>query len=409
MTTPKKCFTKLVILILFYSFSGHTQKVKFNKGRVEHKGYYTEVAYNELKSKLIIPVIIQDKTYQFLFDTGAPTLISHTLKTKIQTRALSSIRVKDANDSGRPLEVVTIPALEIGGVSFKNSPAIVNDPASNFLFDCLDIDGIIGSNLLRNSIVQIDSSKKMIMITDQLSRLTLEGLGSLDMSLSRGQSSPYIWIQLRGEGKAREQVLFDTGAQGFYDLSSNSFQVLDSLKVFSHTESAVGYKGVGLFGVSNPVMHYRVQVPELGILGTTFLNVISVSTPASKSRIGADLLAHAKVTLDFKNQKFFLESFKEKVDLQEEVWAFSPTAKDSSLVVGIVWDKNLVKKAHYGDAILSVNDIETDKMNICDLLIKESAFEKNQILQIVFRDSTGAKQSVELKKQLLKTHAKIVE
>ena len=74
-----------------------------------------------------------------------------------------------------------------------------------------------------------------------------------------------------------------------------------------------------------------------------------------------------------------------------------------------VWDKNLVKKAHYGDAILSVNDIETDKMNICDLLIKESAFEKNQILQIVFRDSTGAKQSVELKKQLLKTHAKIVE
>ena len=163
------------------------------------------------------------------------------------------------------------------------------------------------------------------MITDQLSRLTLEGLGSLDMSLSRGQSSPYIWIQLRGEGKAREQVLFDTGAQGFYDLSSNSFQVLDSLKVFSHTESAVGYKGVGLFGVSNPVMHYRVQVPELGILGTTFLNVISVSTPASKSRIGADLLAYAKVTLDFKNQKFFLESFKEKVDLQEEVWAFSPT------------------------------------------------------------------------------------
>ena len=89
MTTPKKCFTKLVILILFYSFSGHTQKVKFNKGRVEHKGYYTEVAYKELKSKLIIPVIIQDKTYQFLFDTGAPTLISHTLKTKIQTRALS--------------------------------------------------------------------------------------------------------------------------------------------------------------------------------------------------------------------------------------------------------------------------------------------------------------------------------
>ena len=406
MTTPKKCFAKLIIIFLFCSFSGQAQKVKFNKGRPEHKDYYTEITYKELKSKLIIPVIIQGKTYQFLFDTGAPNLISHTLEKEIQTRELSSIRVKDANDSGRPLNVVTIPVLEIGGVVFKNSPAIVNDPASNFLFDCLGIDGIIGSNLLRNSIVQIDSGKKQIIITDQMNRLDLEGKGFLDMALSTGQSSPYIWIQLRGEGKASEQVLIDTGAQGFYDLSGNSFEVLDNLKVFGSVESATGYKGLGLFGVSKPMLHYRVLVPELAILGTSFLNVISISTGASKSRIGADLLSHGKVTLDFKNKKFFLEGFEQEVDLREEVWAFSPTAKDSSLVVGIIWDKDLAKKARFGDEILMINDLETEEIDICDLLIQESLFEKNRKLQIVFRDSTGLRQSVELKKEFLKIQTK---
>lgn len=404
MTTPKKCFTKLLILFLLCSFSGYTQKVKFNKGRPEHKGYFTEITYKELKSKLIIPVIIQDKTYQFLFDTGAPNLISHTLKKEIQTRELNTIRVKDANDSGRPLNVVTIPALEIGGVVFKNSPAIVNDPDSNFLFDCLGIDGIIGSNLLRNSIVQIDSSKKQIIITDQLNRLVLEGKDFLDMTLSSGQSSPYIWIQLRGAGKASEQVLFDTGSQGFYDLSGSSFEVLDNLNVFGSVESALGYKGLGLFGVSKPMVHYRVLIPELTILGTSFLNVISISTGASKSRIGADLLAHGKVTLDFQNKKFFLEGFEQEVDLREEVWAFSPTAKDSSLVVGIIWDKDLAKKARFGDAILMINDLETEEIDICDLLIQESLFEKNRKLQVVFRDSTGVTQSVELRKEFLKIH-----
>ncbi len=401
MTLSKKYSQKLFFLLVLCSFSGYTQKVNFNKGKPTHKNYYTEVVYDELKSKLIIPVVIQGDTYQFLFDTGAPNLISHTLKTKIQTRELRSIHVKDANDSGRHLEVVTIPVLEIGGVSFKNSPAIVNDPASNFLFDCLDIDGIIGSNLLRNSIVQIDSSQKLITITDQVGRLALNELSALDMALSSGQSSPYIFIQLKGDGKVSEQVLFDTGAQGFYDLSFNSFKALDSLKVFEQVQSAFGYKGVGLFGVSKPMLHCRVQVRELTILGATFLNVISISTGASKSRIGADLLAHGKVTLDYKNQRFYLEEFKEEVDLNEKVWAFSPTAKDSSLVVGVVWDKDLLNRVHYGDEILRINDFETGKMDICGLLVSESPFENKSLLQIILRDSTGTVQSIEMKKQFL--------
>ena len=401
MSFSNRYFFRLLIALLLSCTALYAQKVRFNKGRSVQKNYYTEVTYKELKSKLIIPVQIEGETYQFLFDTGAPNLISHPLKNQIKTKELNSVNVKDANDSKRPLEVVEIPMLQIAGVSFKNSPAIVNDHNSNFLFDCLEIDGIIGSNLLRKSIVQIDSRKQQITITNQKDQLDLKGMNGLDMALSSGQSSPYIWIGLKGENSAKEQVLFDTGAQGFYDLSFNSFKMLDSLKVFRNVETAIGYKGLGLFGIAAPSLHYRVLIPEILLPGVAFENVVSVSTTAAKSRIGSDILQHGIVTLDYKDQKFYFEAFKKQVDLAEEVWDFSPTMKDSTLVIGLVWQEELVKKAQYGDKILQINDLKVDEMDICDLLLRDSPLNIETSINIIIKDSLGKHQAFELKKQLI--------
>ena len=384
---------------LLVSFASDGQKVKFNRGRSVEKNFYAVIPYEELKSKLIIPVEIEGKTYRFLFDTGAPNLIGHALNDQIKTNEINSIQVKDANDSKRPLQVVEIPMLAIGGVFFKNSPAIVNDSSSNFLFDCLEIDGIIGSNLVRNSIVQIDTRKREIKITNNEDKLALKGMKSIDMALSKGQSSPYLWISLKGEGKAKEQVLFDTGAQGFYDLSFQSFQTLNGLKVFDQVETANGYKGLGLFGVAEPTLHYRVLVPEISLLGATFENIVSISTTAVKSRIGADILKYGKVTLDYKHQKFYFEPFENRVDLSEELWGLSPTMKESSLVVGLVWEDELAKRVQYGDKILQINEIKVGDMELCDLLIKELPFKNKTNVKITLQDSIGQQQSFDLKKR----------
>ena len=389
------------LLILFFSLPVFAQNVNFNKGKVAKKNYYTEVAYTVLKNKIIIPVKIQGQTYQFLFDTGAPNLISHSLKDLIQTKALPSIQVKDANDKRRPLDVVIIPLLDIGGVSFKNSPAIVNDAESNFLFDCLKIDGIIGSNLVRNSIVQIDSNKKQIILTDQAKNLRLQGLDYLDMALHSNQSSPYIWIRLSGEGKASEQVLLDTGAEGFYDLSFNSFKKLNELQVFSHIDSAQGFKGVGLFGVSEPTTHYRVQLTSIDFLDTEFANVTSISTTAVKSRIGADLLRYGKATLNFKQKRFYFEAFDRKVDLQKEVWSFSPTVKNGHIVVGIVWDEDLSTRLKFGDRIVKINELDTGAMDICDLLVKTSPLQDHDELHIIIKDDSEEAREIELENYYL--------
>ena len=266
----KRRWQILLLLALIVTFSSFGQKVKFNKGRAASKHYYTEITYQELKGKLIIPVTIDGVTYRFLFDTGAPNLVNHDILSKITYKVINSIEVKDANETGRPLNVVSIAVLSIGDVEFRNSPAIVNDPESEFLFKCLGLDGIIGSNLIRNSVVQLDSRQQKLILTNQRELLPLQEEGFLDMALSKGQSSPYIWIELNGDDKAREQVLIDTGAQGFYDLAERRFKKFESYNVFSKVEKAYGYKGLGMFGLSKPKMHYRVVIPEISIQGTSF-------------------------------------------------------------------------------------------------------------------------------------------
>lgn len=388
----------IVLICLVFSVKFYGQKVKFNKGKALQRNYYTELAYEELKSKLIIPVEIEGNTYRFLFDTGAPNLISHSLREVIETKMINSIDVKDANDQKQPLDVVVIPLLSLGEVSFKNAPAIVNDAKSNFLFECLEIDGIIGSNLLRKSIVQIDSKRKRLILSDNDDAMSLQGLDHLEMALDGNQSSPYIWINLSGTGKAREQVLFDTGAEGFYDLSFNSFKKLNELGAFSHVGQATGFKGLGLFGVSEPTMHYRVQIPFIELLGTTFSNVISISTPAKKSRLGADIFQHGKVTLNFKEHKFYFEPYEKNVNLQESVWAFNPTVQDGELVVGLVWDDELIEQLSPGDKVLQINELKTDSIDICDLLVKRSPLKDQKELRIMVENSAGEVSELHLKK-----------
>ncbi len=394
-------YLTFVLLFLVYTLPLSGQKVKFNKGKALEKSYYIELNYEEIKSKLIIPVEIEGKEYRFLFDTGAPNLISHSLEGTIETKMLGSIGVRDANNKKNPLDVVRIPLLSIGGVQFKNSAAIVNDAKSNFLFECLEVDGIIGSNLVRNSIVQVDAMRKIIIITNQAGTLNLQHQDYLDMALDANQSSPYIWIDLVGEKKAREQVLFDTGAQGFYDMSTSSFDTLNEFGVFSHTGMAEGFKGLGMFGVSEPTRHYRVMVSEMGILGHAFSNVISVSTPSVKSRIGADIFEFGIVTMNFKDRRFYFQAYQDTADLQEEVWSFSPTVQDGKLVVGLVWDKDLSNQMSFGDKILKINDLNTESIKICDLLVNESMLKEVQELTISIETKEGEQNEIRLEKYRL--------
>jgi hypothetical protein len=65
--------------ILFFTITVNAQKYSFKTGSPSPRNYYTEINYEDVNGKIIIPVCIEGETYRFLFDTGAPNLISKAL------------------------------------------------------------------------------------------------------------------------------------------------------------------------------------------------------------------------------------------------------------------------------------------------------------------------------------------
>ena len=327
-------------------------------------------------------------------------MISKALSEKIDSKRLDLITVRDANDSSRKLEVISIPSISLGSSEFHDTPTIVNDPDSNFILDCFGVDGIIGSNMVRKSVVHIDSKNQILSVSNDPEAFNVSDLERIELSLSDGQSSPYMWISLKGEGKASEYVLFDTGMQGFYDMSLDNYEKLRELGVFSQSQSGRGNKSIGLFNNTESRTHYRVSIPQIAIGSFDFRNVRTVTMSADRSRIGSEILKYGKVTIDYKNSGLYFDPYEGPRDLSEKELGFSPTIQDKEVVVGIVWSEELPEKLNYGDKILSVNGKKISGEDPCEFVSQPSPFDSDEMYNVRFLDAeTGEEFEVEMRKE----------
>ena len=386
------------ILFFFIANIAFSQNVKLNSGKVSGRSYYTEISYEYVNGKIIIPVTIKNKTYRFLFDTGAPNLISSHLKNSLAFKNGKTIFVRDANNARNKMEVVNVPHLSIGSLTFKNTPTLVYKLENNLIFDCFKVDGIIGSNMLRKSIVQILHKKKLLIITNSPKQLKLDKTYASRLKLVGDQSSPYITIQLTGKKTVSENVLFDTGMSGFYDMHLNYYKALKPHPIYATLSEGTGTSSIGMFGNAKNNNQYRAKIPSLAVNGFVFNNVITTTTADNNSRIGSELIEYGNVTIDFKNKHFYFQSFESTINLDEKLLGFTPTIKDNKAIVGIVWDADLSERIAFGDEILEVNGIDFQTMNICDLITKKSVIKKNDTLEILVKNNEGKTKRLTLNK-----------
>ncbi len=395
----KKVISIVLLCIVTQSFG---QKNIFKGELITPKKYYTEINFNFISEKIIIPVVIENKTYRFLFDTGAPNLISAKLQKAIKTTSIKNINVRDASNKQNSMALVSIPQITLGHVTFKNCPTLVDKSKSNLIFDCFEIDGIIGSNMLQKSIVQIDLKQKIIRLTDTKKKLTLNKKNAAKLYLIGGQKSPYIWIHLKGNKNTREQLLIDTGMKGFYDLSLEHFDILQKNNAFKINNEGFGSKSIGLFGAADKNKHYRVTADIFKVNNTIFKNVITETTNDNNSRIGSEILKYGMMTIDFLNKKFYFDSYKSTIDLQEKVLGFSPTIINNKLVVGMVWDEALKNEISFGDEIITLNALEVNSIPICDFITSKAIYNRKDTIELTTKNSEGILKTIIVKKTFLK-------
>jgi predicted aspartyl protease len=358
---------KLILSLLFVNSLIFGQ-INFNQGKINDKEYYEVIPYETEIGKIILPVTINNKTYRFLLDTGAPNLFSTELLKEINVAEGASINVNDANNQDQKMKFAVVPQLKIGNLVFENQAGLIYNFEEHNLLSCYKIDGFIGSNLLRNSIIKMNGANKTIIITNKIKSLKIDKK-PIKMKLYGNQKSPFVELKFVGKNneKASDMVLVDTGMDGLYDMSKRAYTIFENSKIFEALYTAKGIGDSGLFGAGDSSEQKLLEIENANLNQQIINNIMVSTTLDDNSRIGLDFLKYGDITLDFLNKKFYFESPK-TIDVKEKTPKFFTSVQNDKVVIGIVWDEKLKLLMNTGDEVISVDQIDITNISLCDFL-----------------------------------------
>lgn len=388
---PNK-FLLVLIASLLFILSSKAQVFEFNQGGFQEENYLVELPYENIRSKIIVTVEISGQPKKFILDTGAPMAISERVYQEINPPIFSKQEISDIHNKKDSLVIVLLNDLKLNNSLISGIPAVVIQ--ESILKECFNVDGFIGSNALRNSVIQFDSKSKIIRIASDVSKLNISAAKETDIVLDR-QSSPILKIKI-GENIS-EMLIFDSGADEFYSMSNENLKKFKKAKGFEILSKSDGSNSIGLYGVADNTQTFRLAIPSLIFNDIEISDVVAESHSDDNSRIGAKVLDYGIFTIDFKNKKSYFEPFEQSLKFREKYWTVNPSFMDGKLVVGKIWTKEIKKMISIGDPIVSINGMSTAGMTICDVLMKLS-LDTLMKATIEVKTKSGDVQTIEIRK-----------
>ncbi len=361
-----------------------------NGGKTKAKNYFITLPYQVVGEHLVVQATVRGKERNFIFDTGAPTVVQQTWYSHNDTR---KIKIQDANDVSDSTGFAIVDSIQVGSVVFENIPAAVLK-GDDIISKCFKIDGFIGSNLLRNSIVQFDTDRKVILITDNKDSLKLSKKYATKMLLDN-QSSPLITVKI--SETETEIILFDSGSGGFHNQSHLYIKNYKNRQIFSDSLNGFGSESGGLWGAEKEKKQQKFKIPSLKIGDTEITNTWTTVTDDWRSRIGLKLLDYGKVTIDYRHRKFYFEPKSSSQPYQSKNWPIGTTVKDGKLCVGLVWE-SYADKVKLGDEITEIDGQISKPINtICDLILDDPLRNK-QSAKLKLKSADGTLKTVTIQK-----------
>jgi hypothetical protein len=249
-----------------------------------------------------VPVIIAGTTYRFLFDTGAPFSISRELQLTHSFKTVSRGNIIDSDHNRKKVDWVAVDKLQMGEVSFLNQTAFVGDFTANPLLKCLNIDGIIGGNLIRHCNWTIDQARKKLSLSSDIDDVNRKESISLPFKNDL-QYNMFVDIQL-GQTSIRNMMI-DYGSNGSIAFNKDIFYRLKENGLIGETFLEKGVQQTGIIG--EPVSFNReITLSDIISINDVQLNNVELRT-GKTDLIGNKVLSRFMVTIDWDNKNLYLQ------------------------------------------------------------------------------------------------------
>ncbi|MFN6085891.1 MAG: protein containing PDZ domain protein, partial [Fluviicola sp.] len=225
------------------------------------------------------------------------------------------------------------------------------------VISCLDIDGIIGANLMKEAIWEFDYERKVITISDKKSSFTIPD-NAIHLPFTPALSStPEVTITYNGvEDK---YVTFDTGSNGLFTISKSTLEKIEEKKPPVKKAMSFGSSGSGLYGVAKADTSYMILIDSTQV-GGLFIENNAVSVENGAKLIGTKFLKNFRVIIDWNVKEILLIPVKPFVNNTFESFGFSPFISDNKLIINELYMNSEAseKGIKIGTQILAVDGID---------------------------------------------------
>jgi hypothetical protein len=377
--------TIFYIIILFCLTSATFSQRLYEDGfwfRRDNKKRH-RVPFEHVNNLIIIPVSINDsRPLKFIFDTGVRTTLVTELSAKDELiiRDAQKKRVYGLGE-GEPLE-----AYHSESNSMKTRRINGKDITINVLMENIfhlseklgvDVNGLIGYDLIKNFIVEINYSSKILTFHNpEYFRMKSKKTDTLPITLYKNKPYTKGAVTLKNNETIPVNLLIDTGASDALWLFATSND-----RITIPQKSIKVYLGKGLNGDVNG---YKGRISELQFGAYSFSNLVT-SFPDSISinytifqdgrngTLGAETLRRFRVFLDYQNNAIYLRpNSKYDEPFTYNMSGFEVSNPIPGLPVFVVTD--IIKNSpadeagmEIGDQVISINNTRISKFDLNEI------------------------------------------
>ncbi|MBR5687335.1 MAG: aspartyl protease family protein [Prevotella sp.] len=308
------------------------------------------------RGRIFIPVEIEGRTHQFIFDTGCSVGLMFTdravnLKSKFGF-TLSSDAANHVHFTG----VKRIPEMRIGHITVRNYRVILtpNQSMVNTEYECQQIVGCIGSDLIsKRRAVKIDTEQGIMVITDRPGVFDKEE--GFRIPFKDEMRVPYIQVSTRAD-KTR-WCMFDTGFPGFLDVRRKDITEADTL------DTATGSITAGIYGKTDDERLMLLRLDSLRIGDCVFRQVTTNLQSANNYVLGSSVLKFGSMVIDYNSHQMIFRPYRydNGVTVANTFSDFVMMPReDDNLYVTLVWSKSRAYTlgVRQGDRLTHIDGID---------------------------------------------------
>jgi hypothetical protein len=301
-------------------------------------------------------------------------------------------------------EIATNRTLEIENISFNKLNLVLVDLQELSNRSGIQIDGIIGFDVLTRFVTQFDFAEKQIHLYNKTKDIAdTSGFIAHDIDLSGAIPMVTLDCLFKDGTRLSGEYLFDSGAN-LSILFNTPYAKKHQLK--DKFDKTITITSRGLTATSSSV---KGMLDGVSFLGND-LNELSVSISQAEYGVssqegfagilGADIINRFDMILDYKKGKLYLKPnlyYSDAFDVP--LVGFSIKKLEQKIVIGdVIKDTEAAQKGiTAGDEILSINGVSHTGLKAYRELLKK----EGQTIRVVLRKPSGEEEEIELTLQRL--------